>query len=353
MRFTIGKKLALGFGILLGLMVISSGLTYLKLRGIRTVELGASEVRVPSLKLSADLQRDLNQTQNRGYQAIIAGKDQARREDARMLFDSAWNEIEKDTAALDALAPKWPLQADRDRWAEVKELISTLRLGQETAMNDAGSGNAEAVIKAGNEFADLDTVGGNYISAPLGETADSFRILLHQNEEELAAANRSAIFMMSIALLAALAVGTSIAVFISRNVSAAITAILGRTEAIAAGDLTGEELEIVGNDEFSDLTVAIGKMQKNLTQMIISIAENAQMVANASEEFSAVSQQITANSEETTAQANIVSGATEQVNRNLQTVATGAEQMSSTIQDIAKNATESAQIGRASCRERV
>ena len=86
------------------------------------------------------------------------------------------------------------------------------------------------------------------------------------------------------------------------------------------------------------------KMQGNLKAMIIAVSENAQQVANASEEFSAVSQQITSNSEETTAQANVVSNATDQVNRNLQTVATGAEEMSSTIADIAKNATESARV---------
>jgi methyl-accepting chemotaxis protein len=148
--------------------------------------------------------------------------------------------------------------------------------------------------------------------------------------------------------LVALAVALGAATYLSRWITGSVRAALARAEAIARGDLTGEELEILSQDELGDLAAAFNTMQSKLRAMLASVAANAQQVANASEEFSATSQQITANSEETTAQAAVVSSATDIVNRNLQSVATGAEQMSSTIQNIAKNATESAQVaGRA------
>ena len=129
----------------------------------------------------------------------------------------------------------------------------------------------------------------------------------------------------------------------ARGINLRLAVITGWLKELASGDLT-LQTEDSRRDELGDLATAIRKMQENLKTMIISVSENAQQVANASEEFSAVSQQITTNSEETTTQANVVSSATDQVNRNLQTVATGAEEMSSTIQDIAKNATESARV---------
>jgi methyl-accepting chemotaxis protein len=129
----------------------------------------------------------------------------------------------------------------------------------------------------------------------------------------------------------------------ARGINRRLTVITGWLNELASGDLTLQAGDS-RHDELGDLATVIGKMQGNLKTMIISVAENAQQVANASEEFSAVSQQITSNSEETTAQANVVSNATDQVNRNLQTVATGAEEMSSTIADIARNATESARV---------
>jgi len=160
----------------------------------------------------------------------------------------------------------------------------------------------------------------------------------------MSSAGSTMVWTMWGTVLVAIVFGSFVAVFLSRKISNAAAAALGQAEAIAAGDLTREELEAVSDDELGDLTAAMNKMQDSLKKMIIAVAENAQHVANASEEFSAVSQQITTNSEETSAQANVVSSATEQVNRNLQTVATGAEEMSSTIADIAKHATESARI---------
>lgn len=343
MKLTIGKKLGLGFAIVLSLMIISSGLAYLKLRNIRTTEAETLDIHVPSRRMDLQLQRDVNRAQSKGHEVILLGTQPAM-EDARRQFNSNWEDADKEVAAMDELAPEWTLQENRDQWAKVKELLPKLREAQETGMKLAGGGTVEAVIKAGNEFKDKATAIKDPLDATLDEMGDSFKTLAQENEDKLAAANSSATYTILIAALMSIAIGFSVATFLGRQFSRATSSVLRQAEAIAAGDLTGEELKIVSNDELGDLTSAINKMQTNLKHMIVSVAENAQQVANASEEFSAVSQQITSNSEETTAQANVVSSATEQVNRNLQTVATGAEEMSATIQDIAKNATESARV---------
>src|ERR1700675_807210 len=100
MKFTIGKKLGLAFATLLGLMVISSGLAYLKARVIRETEASMTDVRVPSQNAIYELQRDLNQTQSNGRQAVLAGTEQARRDVARKAFASAWDDCKKDVAQL-------------------------------------------------------------------------------------------------------------------------------------------------------------------------------------------------------------------------------------------------------------
>jgi methyl-accepting chemotaxis protein len=343
MKLAIGKKLALAFATLLALMTISSGLAYLKSRDIR--EIGVIVDRgTTTEKALAALQRDLNQTQSKGRQAVLAGTEQARRDVARKAFNSAWDDIKNDVSQLDALAPKWSLQENRDRWARAKEVLPKLREAQEASMDLAIGTNAESVIKGGNDFADKATSVNDPLKVVLQEMSDSFVALSAQRNEQLASANASMNWTMLISILAGMGIGIGVATFMGRSISAATAAVLGKAEAIAAGDLTTEELVVNSNDEFGDLGSAMNKMQGSLVKMIVAVAENAQQVANASEEFSAVSQQITSNSEETTAQANVVSSATEQVNRNLQTVATGAEEMSVTIQDIAKNATESARV---------
>ncbi|MGD0908257.1 MAG: methyl-accepting chemotaxis protein [Candidatus Acidiferrales bacterium] len=343
MKLTIGRKLGLGFATVIALMLISSGLTYTKAREIRDLGVFA-ELRASTMKAITALQRDLNQTQSKGRQAVLAGTEQARRDAARKLFNSAWDDCAKDIAELNELAPKWTLPENRDRWARAKEVLPNLRQTQEASMDVAAGTSSDSVIKGGNDFADKATIVSDPLKAVLQEMDDAFAQMASRTNEQLAAANGAMTWIMLISAFLGLGIGIGVAIYMGRSISASSSAVLSKAVAIAAGDLTGEEVEVHSNDEFGELAVAMNKMQHNLIQMIVAVAQNAQQVANASEEFSAVSEQITSNSEETTAQANVVSNATDQVNRNLQTVATGAEEMSSTIQDIAKNATESARV---------
>ena len=344
MKLTIGKKLWLAFGTLLGLMIISLGFVYWKSAEIRAVEAGMTGLRMPTMMAVFKLQRDLNQTMSEGRQAVLAGTEPARRDNARKLFEAAWADVNKDATAIDQMAPNWINSENSDRWVRAKEVLPNLRKEQEASMELAVSAKADSVVKAGNYFADKATSVNEPLKVALGELVDSNSALMEKNKVELAAGNTSMTWTMLISVVLGLAIGSCVAAFMGRSVSAATFAVLGKAEAIAAGDLTGEEVAINRDDEFGDLATAMNVMQRSLVKMIVAVAENAQQVANASEEFSAVSQQITSNSEETTAQANVVSSATELVSRNLQTVATGAEEMSSTIQDIAKNATESARV---------
>jgi methyl-accepting chemotaxis protein len=347
MRLTLGKKLGLGFGVILGLMVLGAVLSYHKAREIRrSGEIAFSE-RFPTVESLRNLQRDLNQTMSKGRQATLAGTETARREEAKKLFDAAWNDIHKDIAELDLLAPRWALEASRTRLAEVKERLPKLRQAQELAMNLASSGDREAIVRGGNEFADKATVANEAIKNSVGELAESNDKLLQENEDALSAANNSLVWTVGGTAVAGLMIGTFVAIFLSRRISSATQSVLAQAEAIAAGDLTREDLKVLSEDELGDLTRAINKMSGSLKHMILAIADNAQHVASASERVSETSQQITANSQETSAQANVVSNATQQVSQNLQTVATGAEEMGSSIKEIAKNATEAAKVATA------
>jgi methyl-accepting chemotaxis protein len=344
MKLTLGKKLGLGFGVILTLTVCSTTMSYLKSDDIRQIQDATFELRFPSLEVSRKLQRDLNQTQSKGRQVILAGAEPARKEQGKKLFDGAWDEIDKDMAGMEELAPKWILQANRDRLDDIKRQLPLLRTAQEAAMTHAAGSERDAVIKAGNEFADQATPATEAIKKSLGSMADSFNALLTTNKEDLHAENRSLKLTMAVTTFAALGIGIFVAVFLSRGISSATQSVLVQAEAIAAGDLTRDDLKVRSQDELGDLTTAINKMSGSLKRMILAITENAMQVGSASEELNVTSQQITANSEETSAQADVVSKAAQAVSQNLQTVATGAEEMGVSIKEIAKNATEAAKV---------
>ncbi len=344
MKLTLGKKLGLGFGVILALMVLSAVMSYVKLADVKQDQDAAFERRVPTLVAATELQRDLNLVGNKGRQAILAGAEPGKREATKKLCDDAWSEVDKNVARLEELAAHWTVQENRARLAEVKKVIPSFREAQDAAIAHASSGERDAILKAGDEYTARATPVNNEIRKTLGDMANSFEDLLKQNEEEANSTTRSLTWIMLLTTLAALGVGIFVAIFLSRSISGATQSVLVQAEAIAAGDLTRDDLKIRSQDELGDLTTAINKMSGSLKRMIQAITENAAQVAAASEELSATSQQITANSEETTAQAKVVSEAGGQVNSNLQTLASGSEEMSSTISEIAKNATEAARV---------
>jgi methyl-accepting chemotaxis protein len=350
MKITLGKKLGLSFGVILALMVLSTVLTYHEETSIKETQDRAMNSIFPSVRAATDLQRDLNQTQSKGREIILDGNQSSQSAAAKASFDSDWDAIRHDVAKLDDLSPAWSLQANRDRLTETKQELPSLRKFQEAAMKRAAGSERDAIAKAGKEFADTAMPVSEAIKKPLGDMADSLATLLAQSSEEMNAQRGSMKRDVLFTTLIAVGAGVFVALFLSRKVTVAIQSVLRQAEAIAAGDLTGEDLKLPSRDELGDLTTAINNMSGSLRRMILAITENAMQVASASEELNSTSQQITANSEETSTQADVVSRAAEQVSQNLQTIATGAEEMGISIKEIAKNATEAAKVATSAVR---
>src|SRR5258708_8442514 len=126
MKLTLAKKLGLGFAVILALMVFTATMSYLKSDNIRESQDVTFELRFPSLEAARTLQRDLNQSQSKGRQTVLAGTEPARREEAKKLFDETWSDIEKDTTPLDELPPKWILQPNRDHLNQIKKQLPFL-----------------------------------------------------------------------------------------------------------------------------------------------------------------------------------------------------------------------------------
>jgi methyl-accepting chemotaxis protein len=123
-----------------------------------------------------------------------------------------------------------------------------------------------------------------------------------------------------------------------------VATLLRQAHAIAEKRLSDESL---AQSVTGQLGSAFSAMVANLRDFVDAVGRNAQALASASEELTAVSQQMSGNAEETSAQANVVSAAAEQVSKNIQTVSAAAEEMSASIKEIAKNASDAARVATA------
>ena len=307
MKLTLGKKLLLGFGTVLALLLVSSVLTYRKSMEIQEIEHFILSSRVPSIQAIAQLQDALDYSGSKARQTILAATDAARKDDGQKRFNGAWDRIDKSIGKLNELSARWPLQENKDRLSKIKEDLPGIRAAQQATIDTASGHVRDEVITGGNDYADKVTPVLDATNKVVGELGDNMTKTLNEQQEKLDAANSSEAWTMGIATLLAMALGLSVAIFLSRGISNATSSVLAMAESIAGGNLTGEDLNIASQDELGDLAKTMNKMKNSLRKLIQSMANNAQIVASSSEELSSTSQQMSATAEETSSQANVVS----------------------------------------------
>jgi methyl-accepting chemotaxis protein len=100
------------------------------------------------------------------------------------------------------------------------------------------------------------------------------------------------------------------------------------------GDLT-KRLEVRSNDEIGAMAEYFNKFIEKLQGIIETITGNAESVASAATELSAVSTQIAANAEEISTQTATVASSTEQATANVNTISSAAETMSGSADSVA------------------
>ena len=146
-----------------------------------------------------------------------------------------------------------------------------------------------------------------------------------------------------IALVVALVVAVLLTMVITRLITRPLRRAVDALGRVAEGRLD-ERLEVSSKDEVGQMGLALNNALERLGDAMGQMDQNAQSLATASEELSAVSGQMSGSASESSSQAGLVSAAAEQVSRNVMTVATGTEEMSASIREIAQNASSAAGV---------
>jgi methyl-accepting chemotaxis protein len=100
------------------------------------------------------------------------------------------------------------------------------------------------------------------------------------------------------------------------------------------GDLT-KRLEVLGSDEIGKMSIYFNQFIGKLQFIIGAVSQNAESVAAAATELSAISTQIAAGSEELSTQISTVSSATNHATENVNSISAAAEEMSSSSHSVA------------------
>ncbi len=332
MRFTIGRKLALGFGGAFAMVLLAVLFSALKLGQITHKQSELLNVRLPVANIVWNLRSADNRVMGdlRGY-LLFSREDPAKAVALKQDGEEIWTRIDADVAHLKAYSKGFQLDENKKRVTELEAQLSEFHQAHREIFRIVDShdpGALHQAIELMNSRASLIQA----IRKVAGDLGNSAGDLMKQSAVEMAADVREALWVMAIGIFLAIALGSALATMVSRRISTALARVMDRASAIADGDLTGDNLETASRDEIAELTQSINVMQDNLRNLLEQIGQNSQSVGSASAEIASSATQSS-------------QGARMQSDQATQ-IATGMQEMSATVAQVSEHSNQAADAAR-------
>jgi len=131
MAFTLGKKLGLSFGLILTLLMISSGITYSLILHNEIVQERMVNVRMKTVLFGKDVTNGVNQSLAglRGY--LIFNHEAQKAMAMKVVRASAWESIEHAMRGYEALAEKWTVEENIQRLNQITAELAEFKIAQQ------------------------------------------------------------------------------------------------------------------------------------------------------------------------------------------------------------------------------
>ncbi len=162
---------------------------------------------------------------------------------------------------------------------------------------------------------------------------------------QAARSDANAALVKSIAAsLIAVVVAIIVAVLLIRSITAAVNKVLNVLRAIAAGDLTQDQLRMTSKDEMGELARATDRMSDSLTELVTQVSQATREVASAATQIAASSEEMATGMKEQTDQVSQVSAAIEEMSQSIVEVAKKSGEAASNAGESGKTAQDGGQI---------
>ncbi|MFP5223540.1 MAG: methyl-accepting chemotaxis protein [Acidobacteriota bacterium] len=145
--------------------------------------------------------------------------------------------------------------------------------------------------------------------------------------------------VMAIGLVAALIIGVTVAIFITKGITGPVIKGVTFAQKMSEGDMT-QDLDVDQKDEIGMLAEALREMTQRLNEVMGEVVEGANNVASGSQQLSATSESLSQGASEQAASVEEVSSSMEEMASNIQQNADNSVQTESMALKAAKDAEE-------------
>ena len=298
--FKIGKRLYLGFGIILVLMCIAGGFA---LNGfLRSLNLmnqlynNTLIVRAATLESNAEMI-----TINRSMRDVVLSRDTQSLELAIQAIDESDKKIQKNFILI------------KNHFLGEEEIVDSIYktyldwepIRDETIKSARNEELEQAIENISGKEAEQTAL----IRKGMDELMDITKINLERFYNGINTTTKNTIIIFILVLVIAIIAGIFIALLITRSITKPINQFTELAQTVAEGDLT-KDVKIKSKDEIGILAGSFNSMIVNLRTIIEKINEVSQNVAATSQQLSAASEESAATSEEVSSTISEVATAT-------------------------------------------
>lgn len=334
MKLTIAKKLNFSFGLLLLLLLAISATSIVQIQSVNNNYRSLFDDRVQKIFLVKDMISELREQfkEMRGYVLSGSATNMDNWRKAKETYDERFN-------ALSAMENTSIVKNDlQDLKSLDEQYLKYVADVQKLKQQNKSSELSQLISTKGNE------ISANYFTKA-NEIIDIQQKLLDKMRERTDASIHRTIQIVIWISVAAIVIGISMAVLISRTISTRVIRLSQSANSIARGDLTAKDVEVKEGDEIEELGQSFHMMKNNLVELISGIGQGANQLAVSVEELNASTEdvsktagEITKHIQENSKYAAAVFQASSDSSRAMQESAVGIQRIAESVQIVSENA---------------
>jgi methyl-accepting chemotaxis protein len=321
-NISIGKRLGLGFAVILALAVAITAIAIWRLQEVADATRAMMDVPLAKERMISDWSNNINSAVRRT--AVIARSADpglaAHFADEAKASSASSAELQKKVEALIVADDEKALFV---RVGEQRKIYLSSR-DQMTKLKSAGQlEEADAVFK------DVFTPGSASYQALIGDLLKMQRQKIDAiavQIEGVASASRKLLFTLAVLVLA---FGVASAWLLTTGITRPLREAVQSARRVASGDLTGR-IEVTGSDETGQLLQALQEMNTALLKIVLEVRNGTASIETSSSEIAAGNQDL--------------SSRTEQQAGSLEETASSMEELTATVKNNAGNARQANQL---------
>ncbi len=321
-NLNIGTRLALGFAVVLSLLVALSAIAIWRMQAasVATDNLINEKVRNERLMDEWAQVIHVNAARTTGAWLAVDPADQKSIEDQMKKSSARATEVQDKLVEL--------LQEPVAK-GQLAQVLSA-RAAYTTARSSVFKGKAAGELEAAKEIYSKDMVGKReaYLDA-LGKLSQSQRKALDETATVISAQYASGRNLLLAVCAAAIAIGAGFAFAITRSITGPIQEAVRVAETVSAGDLTSN-IVVDSTDETGQLMAALKAMNDSLVGIVGQVRSGTDTISTASSEIASGNMDLSSRTEEQAS--------------SLEETASSMEELTSTVKFNAENARQANQL---------